>query len=86
MAFSVARPGTAAELRSTGAPSTYIVVSCDTGSLTMAMCTQRSASTSPDQLALAERVPVVFGTTSHCTSRRLEMAKSIGGDSPSPPV
>ncbi|MCY1381183.1 hypothetical protein D9M69_690610 [compost metagenome] len=84
MAETEASPCAAAALRSTGAPSTYIVVSCDTGSLTIAMCTQRSAMTSPDQLVLARGVPAGLGTTSHCTSRRLEMANSIGGASASP--
>ncbi|MNH46604.1 hypothetical protein D3C79_1094540 [compost metagenome] len=39
---------------------------------------------SPDQFAAGFLVPAVLGVTSHCTLRRLEMAKISGLSSPSP--
>ncbi|KAG1433326.1 hypothetical protein G6F57_022236 [Rhizopus arrhizus] len=61
------------------------MVSCVVLSFTTATCIHLSAMISPAQLALASRVPVRSGTTSHWTSRRLDTANSSGGDSGSPP-
>ena len=49
----------------------------------MATWIQRSVTISPEKFAAGERVPGVLGVTSHCTSRRLEIAKINALSSPS---
>src|SRR3546814_10834745 len=76
-------PTVSVALRSTGAPSTYIVVVRLAGSFTTATCDQVSTMISPDQFVLspsgaAEASLVVAGMLVNWNSRRFEMPSAVG--------